>query len=58
MAGGTTLLSVNTLSNVTEILAPNASSPLLTTTTGISIAVVTPDTIEFASGSILPSLFL
>ena len=52
--GGTTLLSVNTLSNVTEILAPNASSPLLTTNTGISIAVVIPDTIALAPGITLP----
>ena len=58
ITGGTTLLSVNTLSNVTVILAPNASSPLLTTNTGISIAVVIPDTIPVAPGITLPSSFL
>ena len=54
----TALLNINTLSNVTEILAPNELSPLLTTKTGISREVTTPDIMLFAFGTAFPLLSL
>ena len=54
----TALLNINTLSNVTEILAPNELSPLLTTKTGISREVTSPDIMLFAFGTAFPLLSL
>lgn len=55
---GAALLNINTLLNVTVILAPNASSPILLTITGISNDATTPDTMLVAFGTTLPSLSL